>query len=303
MTSTNAITTNFNLIARPYRWLEYLTLGPALQRCRTHYLPALSNQKQALVLGDGDGRFLAQLLAANPHLHAEAVDTSRTMLDLLEARCAQATATASKRLQTHHTSALTFTPTQTCDLVAAHFFLDCLTQTELDSLVARLTNHLAPNALWLVSDFRIPAGPMRLPATLLVNSLYLAFRILTGLRTTRLPSHAAPLTRAGFIPIAQHTSLFGLLTTELWQLSAASTAQTITTMANKSSPNKPDEPGALPPPDPIPAQEPVAPSLDEPDPGVFHHDPGSPAKSPNSPLPHQQKTTAKPESRTIVTDI
>jgi SAM-dependent methyltransferase len=294
--NTAAIQPNFNLIARPYRWLEYLTLGPALQRCRTHYLHALQNQQQALILGDGDGRFLAKLLAANPHLRAEAVDTSRSMLDLLEARCEQATANASKRLQTHHSSALTFTPTQTCDLIASHFFLDCLTQPELDSLVARLTPHLALNALWLVSDFRIPTGPMRLPATLLISGLYFAFRILTGLRTTRLPDHTAPLIRAGFTSVAQHASLFGLLTTELWQLPGASTAQTITAMA--ISPDKPDP--SLPP-DPIPEQEPVAPSLDEPDPGVFHHDPGSPAKPPNLPLPHQQKTTAKPESRTIVT--
>jgi Methyltransferase domain len=273
----NTVTTqpNFNLIAKPYRWLEYLTLGPTLQRCRTHFLPALANSKQALVLGDGDGRFLAQLLTANSRLHAEAVDTSRTMLDLLEARCANISPPASARLQTRHTSALTFTPTQSCDLVATHFFLDCLTQSELDSLIARLTPHLAPNALWLVSDFRIPSGPMRLPATLLVRGLYIAFRILTGLRTTRLPNHATPLTRAGFIHTAQHTSLFGLLTAELWQLSEASDAPIVIAMT--SSDSKPDKPDLPAPPDPIPDPEPASPSLDQPDPGVFHHDPKAPA--------------------------
>jgi Methyltransferase domain len=277
--NTTAVQPNFNLIARPYRWLEYLTLGPTLQRCRIHFLPALLNQQQALILGDGDGRFLAQLLTTNRHLQAEAVDTSRTMLDLLEARCAQATPNLSAHLQTHHTSALAFTPTRTCDLVVTHFFLDCLTQPELDSLVARLTPHLAPNALWLVSDFRIPAGPMRLPATLLVSGLYLAFRLLTGLRTAHLPNHATPLARVGFIPIAQHTSLFGLLITELWQLSASSTAPTITTMAATNPDSDKSDPPQ--PPDPIPDPEPVSPSLDEPDPGVFHHDPGPPAKPHN----------------------
>ncbi len=74
---------NFNPIARPYRWLEYLTLGKALENCRIHYLPQLLDRRHALVIGDGDGRFLAQLLTHNPSLHADAVDTSATMLHLL----------------------------------------------------------------------------------------------------------------------------------------------------------------------------------------------------------------------------
>jgi hypothetical protein len=58
---------------------------------------------------------------------------------------------------------------------------------------------------------------MRLPARIFVRSLYLIFRILTGLRTVRLPDHTTPLTQAGLIRIAHHHSLAGLLTTELWQ--------------------------------------------------------------------------------------
>ena len=123
------------------------------------------------------------------------------MLTLLEARNTH----HATRLQTHQTNALTFTPTHPYDLVVTHFFLDCLTQPELEALIQRLTPALEPNALWLISDFRIPTGPMRLPARAMVRSLYLAFRILTGLRTTRLPDHATPLTAAGFTQIAGHT--------------------------------------------------------------------------------------------------
>jgi hypothetical protein len=208
---------NFNLIARPYRFLEYLTLGPALQLCRTHFLPTLLTRQNALILGDGDGRFLAQLLAANPVLEADAVDTSRTMLHLLLRRCAAAAPDATTRLQTHQTSALTFTPTQTYDLIVTHFFLDCLTQPDLEVLIRRLTPHLQPRGLWLISDFRIPPNALRLPARLLLRALYLVFRLLTGLHTTRLPDHATPLTAAGLTRIARHHSLAGLLATELWQ--------------------------------------------------------------------------------------
>jgi SAM-dependent methyltransferase len=210
---------NFDFIAPPYRLLEYLTFGRALERCRTHYVPRLLDRRQALLLGDGDGRFLAGLLAANPDLEADAVDTSATMLRLLTRRANAATPNASQRLHPHHASALTFTPPHPCDLVATHFFLDCLTQPELEQLCRRLTQHLTPRALWVVSDFRIPpSGLMLWPARALVRALYLGFRLLAGLRTTALPDHAAALTAAGFIRVDHHYSLAGILTTELWQL-------------------------------------------------------------------------------------
>ena len=63
---------DFNRIARPYRWLEYLSFGPLLERCRFHRLPQMVDAKRALVLGDGDGRFLARLLRKNPQIQADA---------------------------------------------------------------------------------------------------------------------------------------------------------------------------------------------------------------------------------------
>jgi SAM-dependent methyltransferase len=216
MTSTHR-EPDFNLVARPYRWLEYLTLGRALERCRAHFLAQLRDRRRALVLGDGDGRFLAQLLALNRHLRADAVDTSITMLQLLRQRSEEATSDAKTRLNIHHCDALTFPLTDRYDLVTTHFFLDCLTQGELDSLITHVAPALAPGALWLVSDFRVPTGFMRLPALALIRGLYFGFRVLTGLRTVKLPDHATPLTRSGLIRVAHRDSFAGILTTELWQ--------------------------------------------------------------------------------------
>ena len=166
------------------------------------------------------------------------------------------------RLRIHYALALDFAPTQTYDLIVTHFFLDCLTQPDVDALAQRLARHAAPKALWLVSDFRIPTGAMRWPAGALVRLLYLAFRILTGLRTTALPDHAAALAAAGFTLTAQHISLAGLLTTQIWEY----------TPTMHLPPQRPKTPY---PPDPVPDPEPSSPSLPEPDPGVFHHDTGA----------------------------
>jgi SAM-dependent methyltransferase len=211
---------NFDPIGRPYRWLEYLTLGRSLEDCRTHYLPQLLRRHHALVLGDGDGRFTSKLLATNLSINVVAVDTSATMLQLLRQRCEAATPNAAVRLSTHHADALTLSLDRaegSYDLVVTHFFLDCFIQSELDTLISRIAPTLTPGALWLISDFRIPTGPMRLPAKLLIRSLYLGFRLLTGLRTTRLPDHATALTQAGLTRISHQHRLAGLLTTELWQ--------------------------------------------------------------------------------------
>jgi ubiquinone/menaquinone biosynthesis C-methylase UbiE len=205
---------NFDSVARIYRWAEYLTLGPLLQRTRTHFLPQLPTRTHALILGDGDGRFLAQLLQHQPNLQALAVDTSATMLHLLRQRC-QPNIT---RLQTLQTSALTITPSRDTDLITTHFFLDCLTQPEVDALTQRIAAQLHPGALWLLSDFGQPHPRALRPfAALYIRALYLAFLILTGLRVTHLPNPQSSLQAAGFDRIARHDLLCGLIYTEIWR--------------------------------------------------------------------------------------
>jgi hypothetical protein len=204
---------NFDRVARLYRWAEYLSLGPLLQRTRVHFLPQLSECRRAFVLGDGDGRFLSRLLVQNPSLHALAVDTSETMLQLLQTRCSL----AGGRLSVQQASAPTATPPRDTDLVVTHFFLDCLTQADVNELSKRIAANTQPGTLWLLSDFQIPDGPVRPFAWLYIRALYLAFRLLTGLRVQRLPDPQAALSHAGFQRIAQHERLCGILYTELWQ--------------------------------------------------------------------------------------
>jgi len=206
---------NFDHVARIYRFAEYLSLGPLLQRTRTHFLPHLPRRRLVLLLGDGDGRFLARLLAHRPHLGALAVDTSATMLHLLRRRCEP----YAPRVRTLQASALTITPAPETDLIVTHFFLDCLTQPEVDALTHHLAAHTAPDTLWLLSDFAVPPTPILRPlAALYIRFLYLAFRVLTGLRVTHLPDPQSALASAGFTRLARHELLCGLLYTEIWQL-------------------------------------------------------------------------------------
>lgn len=205
---------NFDRVASVYRWAEYISLGPLLQRTRTHFLDRLNNPHHALVLGDGDGRFLEQLLLRYPNCHALAVDTSAAMLNKLKHRCAH----SDTRLTTLQRSALEIDAPPHTDLIVTHFLLDCFTQPEVDALTTRLAAQLPPGALWLVSDFALPTNALLRPvARLYIASLYAAFRLLTGLRVRHLPYPQAALARSGMRRIARSTFLFGLLYTDLWQ--------------------------------------------------------------------------------------
>jgi SAM-dependent methyltransferase len=173
------------------------------------------------VLGDGDGRFAARLFETNAGVTATAVDTSREMLRLLAKRCAG----FEGRLQMVQQDALSFAEDNRdrYDLIATHFFLDCLRQDEVDELVRRMTPALSQDALWVVSDFCIPRGVLRLPAWLLVRGLYLAFRCLTGLQPTHLPDYSRALAAGGFVQLDRGFFMGGMLTAELWQRSSETT--------------------------------------------------------------------------------
>ena len=181
---------NFNPLARPYRWMELFTFGPFLARTRFAFLKQLANAADALILGDGDGRFTARLLRTNPAIQIEAVDSSPAMLRLLLRRAA----TNAARVRTHHADARHFQPPNPpYDLIVTHFFLDCLTTTEIRSLAATLRTSASPHSQWLVSEFAIPPGLYgRLIARPLIWTLYRAFGLLTGLASVHSPT-TAPL--------------------------------------------------------------------------------------------------------------
>jgi len=213
---------NFNMIARPYQWLEYLSFGPLLERCRFRCLDQLAARRRALILGDGDGRFTARLLASNREIEAVAVDSSSEMLKLLRRRVAGLGDWAAPRLRTWLGDALDFDALALpmkppCDLIATHFFLDCLSDEEVCRLIGKLQPHLAPDAIWLVSEFAIPQSHgAGFAGRLLIASLYFAFGLIAGLKVRQLPDYAAALRAAEFILSDRKSYLGGILVSEVW---------------------------------------------------------------------------------------
>ncbi len=211
-----ATSPDFDRLARAYRWLEYLTFGPLLSRTRNHYLPLLEDCRHALVLGDGDGRFTLALLKANRRVRVHAIDASSGMLDQLELR----SATYRDRLTTEMVDIRQWAPERHSqfDLIVSHFFLDCLSTSEVSLLAERVTPAASDEARWIISDFATPPNLYgRLVAAPMVAMLYCAFGILTGLKVHTLPDHAAALHAAGWRLEAERPRLAGLLVSQIWR--------------------------------------------------------------------------------------
>jgi ubiquinone/menaquinone biosynthesis C-methylase UbiE len=205
---------DFDRLAAVYRWMEMATFGRSLWRCRCRFLYELRDCRTALVLGDGDGRFIAQLLQENPHVRVEAIDSSKGMLRTLLRNAG----VHRHRVSAHHADARQWQPSNSnYDLVVSHFLLDCLTTEEAAALAERLRDCTTDQARWVVSEFAIPKGWFgRLVAQPLVTSLYFAFGSLTGLRIRRLPRYHEALSSAGFVLDQERPFLGGLLVSELW---------------------------------------------------------------------------------------
>jgi ubiquinone/menaquinone biosynthesis C-methylase UbiE len=204
------MTANFDSLSRPYRWLERIAFGGALERARFAHLDALSEARRVLLLGDGDGRFLEQLLRIAPEARVDSIDASAGMLRLAEARVTPADRA---RVSLQRADALTV-PLRDAeyDTVVTLFFLDCFTPSETRALVQRVSSALEPRATWLFADFAIPEqGLQRFGARLVTGGLYWFFRWQTGITAQHLPDSEGEIAAAGFRATQAKSLAFGLL--------------------------------------------------------------------------------------------
>ncbi|HML18667.1 MAG TPA: class I SAM-dependent methyltransferase [Bryobacteraceae bacterium] len=202
---------NCDPIARWYRWLEYIGFGRALERRRVAFLQDVKDAQRALVLGDGDGRFLVRLVDQNLRQHPgwaiDYVDVSGRMLELARARAGEQGVTY------HQADALTMPlPEGEYDLIVTHFFLDCFDERDAQALVEKVARSARSDARWLISEFRETSWWSRW----MLRGLYLFFRITTGLETRRLVDHWPLLKREGFRLQKQEPGVFGSVSSELW---------------------------------------------------------------------------------------
>jgi ubiquinone/menaquinone biosynthesis C-methylase UbiE len=207
---------NADRIASSYRWLEYVAFGLALERARFDFLSHAGEARRVLILGEGDGRFLARLLSCNRHARIAVVESSARMIELALQRVPSG---ERYRVEFHQVDASAgVLPSGPFDLAVAHFFLDSLNHRDAEAVVTQVNALLYPNAFWLLSEFQEPAGGLRrLHACVWLHTMYRFFAITTGLRASRLPPYRDVLVRCGLSEIEHRERRFGLIRSQVWR--------------------------------------------------------------------------------------
>ena len=174
----------FDKMARLYRWLEYVAFQKDLERCRFALLPALEGCQRVLTIGEGDGRFVAELVRRYPTIEVDCLEGSAAMIARAKERLPGGTSATF-----YHVDALAWEyPADRYDAVVTCFFLDCFTASTLSGWLDRSRRTLRPSGLWAVAEFSdTQTGWRRWSHRLLLSVMYAFFRVMTRLEAGALP--------------------------------------------------------------------------------------------------------------------
>jgi ubiquinone/menaquinone biosynthesis C-methylase UbiE len=206
---------SFDAVAPWYRTLETIAFGNALQRARIACLGEISSPRRALIVGEGNGRFLRELLTRHAAIQVDCIDASERMLGLAQQWIGHETS----RVNFLRRDISSWTPTGgQYDLIVTHFFLDCFSEDRLREVVAKLSRAATANAAWLLADFRVPAQAFaRLHARAWLATMYSFFRAVARIDARKLVDPSPFLRAEGFSLVQQHLSRHGMLKSELWR--------------------------------------------------------------------------------------
>lgn len=209
---------SFDALARHYRWMEFVLAGNKLQHCRTAFLERVDYAQKVLIVGEGNGRFLAECRRKFPAARTTVLDASARMLSAARERLARC-GLDDTRVEFVHANALAWKPEdREFDLVVTHFFLDCFPNRQLREVVANLACAATPEAAWLLSDFQMPGSGLRRRRAQVIHVLmYAFFQVVTRIPARRLASPDELLKAHGFVLLERQTSEWDLLRSDLWR--------------------------------------------------------------------------------------
>jgi trans-aconitate methyltransferase len=208
---------SFDLVAPHYRWLEKIAFGNALQRARTCWIDTIARPKRTLILGEGDGRFLCELVRAYPMIDVDCIDASEAMLHFARARLLRMHPESFSGVHFVHDDILKWSPRKSYDLLVTHFFLDCFPGRELQAIIAKLASAAEPGAVWLIADFTIPRKRFaRAHARLWLRMMYAFFRATAGIAAKELVDPIPYLDGYGFTRASENLSRGSMLRSDVY---------------------------------------------------------------------------------------
>ncbi len=205
---------NFDRVAPLYRWLETIVFGRQLQRARLAFVEAIPSPPQVLIVGEGNGRFLAEFVRAHPAAAIDCVEASGRMVALARARNPGAGQVNFIQADIREVAL----PPGRYDLLVTHFLLDCFPAETLGAVVAKLARSATAEAHWLVADFYPPPrGWRRWQAQFLIAFMYRFFALAAGIEARTLVDYRPLLRAAGFALARSALSPNQMIRSECWR--------------------------------------------------------------------------------------
>ena len=200
-----------------YRWIEWLAFGRALMRARKSLVGELAAAEEILVLGDGDGRLLAELAKVQPAAKFTSIEQSPKMLMLQRDRirsieaedrvkfvCSDAT------LPEHFQSEF--------DAAVAAFFLDCFDADSLDRLLPSILDSISASGEFYFVDFTEPSAKLpRMYAKSMLFLMHVFFAWQTGLKNRTLVDVPKKLSNLGWEIKQQQDHHFKMITARIYR--------------------------------------------------------------------------------------
>jgi ubiquinone/menaquinone biosynthesis C-methylase UbiE len=173
----------------------------------------LADARRVLTVGEGDGRFVAELVRRFPEIKVDCVEASAAMIARAQSRLPKGA-----NVTFRHANALKLDfPKGEYDAVVTCFFLDCFKSETLTELMPRMAGSLQPCGNWLVAEFGQPTrGLAAWHARAWLAAMYFFFHYATRLEARRLPDWEGEMARIGFACSERVTRRCGLMATSRW---------------------------------------------------------------------------------------
>jgi ubiquinone/menaquinone biosynthesis C-methylase UbiE len=187
--------TTFDLIADLYPLLEQIVFASALTRSRSFFARQVAGGKNILLIGEGNGRFLFEMVEQTSSASFTVVDSSARMLAAATRKIAALEQGA--RIELIHADILEWrSPTAHYDRVVTHFFLDLFRPYRLRRIVEKISRLATEDTLWINVDFS--SGNQTLRQKIVMWAQYRFFLVSAGIEASRLFDSLPYIQQAGW---------------------------------------------------------------------------------------------------------
>lgn len=177
----------FDRVAFFYDRLARLVFGRAQEEAQLALLPFIRSGATILVIGGGSGWLLQQvLLHTQPHTIVY-LEASSAMLARAKMRLKQTEPAFYSMVDFRLGTEASLTAADHFDVIITPFLLDLFPPDRLSKLMKKLQGVLAPKGLWLFTDFWPSRQPAPLWQRFMIGSMYVFFRITSGVKAKKLP--------------------------------------------------------------------------------------------------------------------